>query len=88
LKNTVLSIKLELKLLPLIVIVLPMLPNAGSIESMTGWEKINDIKNNIDDIYLNTLKSTKNNTRMCLSLFLSTYPYLTGPPYPSFLVEN
>ena len=42
------------------VIVLPIPPNAGSIESMTGWEKIYDIKNNIDDIYLNTLKSTKN----------------------------
>ena len=28
------------------VIVLPIPPNAGSIESMTGWEKIYDIKNN------------------------------------------
>ena len=59
-KNTVFSIELELKLLALIVIVLPIPPNAGSIESMIGWGKINDIKNNIDDIYLNTLKSTKN----------------------------
>ena len=47
------------------VIVLPIPPNAGSIESMTGWEKIYDIKNNIDDIYLNTLKSTKNYPTMC-----------------------
>jgi hypothetical protein len=58
LKNTLLSIMLGLKSFPLIVIVLPIPPNAGSIESMTGWEKINDIKNNIDDIYLNILKST------------------------------
>ena len=50
------------------VIVLPIPPNAGSIESMTGWEKINDIKNNIDDIYLNTLKSTKNYPTMCVGL--------------------
>ena len=49
---------LGLKSFPLIVIVLPIPPNAGSIEPMTGWEKINDIKNNIDDIYLNILKST------------------------------
>jgi len=66
LKNTVFSIKLELKLLPLIVIVLPIPPNAGSIESMTGWEKINDIKNNIEDIYMYTLKSTKNYPTMCV----------------------
>ena len=64
-KNTVFSIELELKLLPLIVIVLPIPPNAGSIESMIGWGKINDINNNIDDIYLNTLKSTKNHPTMC-----------------------
>ena len=64
-KNTVFSIELELKLLALIVIVLPIPPNAGSIESMIGWGKINDIKNNIDDIYLNTLKSTKYYPTMC-----------------------
>jgi len=45
LKNTVFSIELELKLLALIVIVLPIPPNAGSIESIIGWGKINDIKN-------------------------------------------
>ena len=67
-KNTVFSIELELKLLALIVIVLPIPPNAGSIESMIGWGKINDIKNNIDDIYLNTLKSTKYYPTMCVGL--------------------
>ena len=33
---------------------------------MTGWEKINDIKNNIDDIYMYTLKFTKNYPTMCV----------------------
>ena len=65
-KNTVFLIELELKLLALIVIVLPIPPNAGSIESIIGWGKINDIKNNIDDIYLNTLKSTNNYPTMCV----------------------
>ena len=50
-----------------------MLPNAGSIESMTGWEKIYDIKNNINDIYLNTLKSTKNYPTMCVGLQICAY---------------
>jgi hypothetical protein len=68
LKNTVFSIKLELKLLPLIVIVFPIPPNAGSIESMTGWAIVNDAINNIDDIYLNTFKSTKNYPTMCVGL--------------------
>ena len=64
LKNTLLSIMLGLKSFPLIVIVLQIPPNAGSIESMTGWEKINDIKNNIDDIYLNILKSTNDYSKI------------------------
>jgi hypothetical protein len=43
----VFSIEVELKLLPLIVTVLPIPPNAGSIKSMMGCAIINDDKNNI-----------------------------------------
>jgi hypothetical protein len=44
----VFSIEVELKLLPLIVTVLPIPPNAGSIKSMMGCAIINDNnKNNI-----------------------------------------
>jgi hypothetical protein len=43
----VFSIEVELKLLPLIVTVLPIPPNAGSIKSMIGCAIINDDKNNI-----------------------------------------
>ena len=56
LKNTVFSIEIELKLLPLIVTVLPIPPKAGSNESMIDWATINDANNNIEDIYLNTIK--------------------------------
>jgi len=40
----VFSIELELKFSPLIVIVLPISPNADSIKSMVGWAIISDTK--------------------------------------------
>tara|TARA_B110000438_G_scaffold4964_1_gene4939 strand:- start:867 stop:1100 length:234 start_codon:yes stop_codon:yes gene_type:complete len=76
LKNTVFSIKLELKLLPLNVIVPPISPNAGSIELMTGWEIVNDAINNNNAICLSIFKSTKNYPTMCEGRVILKYVLL------------
>jgi hypothetical protein len=55
LRNTVFSIEVELKLLPLIVTVLPIPPNAGSMKLINGWAIINDAKNNIEKTRFFTL---------------------------------